>query len=376
MSRYVDNLNIKAFRGIRDLVLDDLGDLNILVGDNNCGKTSVLESLMTLSNPNDFNNIIKVSRMRDGLYRIGPRYGPNFLDSFIHMFDPRTDPMWLSISGSISRRKVSVELTGTIGNMLIDLEELSKQSSMWRQRIQEGYIIEGEEIPGFNGKLSFYIEGNQLSLLEEEPNVEYVYFHKYVRNIGLNKTKPVIKMNFISTIDHITDSSFRYITKDQSITNEVVKILNIFDPDIINLKIVEEDYNRYVQTIEHRHLGTMPLSTYGDGIKKIIALANGVAGAKGGVLLIDEIETSIHKKAMKRVFSWLIEACRTFNVQLFLTTHSMEAVDEILLSDSEVTDNFRVRVITLVKKEEKTIARILTGEKARQARDDYDTELR
>lgn len=215
-----------------------------------------------------------------------------------------------------------------------------------------------------------------MSLLEEEPNVEYVYFHKYVRNIGLNKTKPVIKMNFISTIDHITDSSFRYITKDQSITNEVVKILNIFDPDIINLKIVEEDYNRYVQTIEHRHLGTMPLSTYGDGIKKIIALANGVAGAKGGVLLIDEIETSIHKKAMKRVFSWLIEACRTFNVQLFLTTHSTEAVDEILLSDSEVTDNFRVRVITLVKKEEKTIARILTGEKARQARDDYDTELR
>ena len=38
----------------------------------------------------------------------------------------------------------------------------------------------------------------------------------------------------------------------------------------------------------------MPLSTYGDGIKKVIALAGRIADAQNGILLIDEIETSIH----------------------------------------------------------------------------------
>lgn len=51
---------------------------------------------------------------------------------------------------------------------------------------------------------------------------------------------------------------------------------------------------------------------------------------KGGVLLIDEIETAIHKSALSRVFGWLVKACSDNNVQLFATTHSLEAVDAML----------------------------------------------
>jgi AAA15 family ATPase/GTPase len=51
---------------------------------------------------------------------------------------------------------------------------------------------------------------------------------------------------------------------------------------------------------------------------------------RGGVLLIDEVETAIHKDALGRVFRWLINACRAFNVQLFVTTHSLEAIDALL----------------------------------------------
>ena len=45
MSGYsLDNVTIDGFRGLRDLRLDDLGLINVLVGPNNCGKTSVLEA--------------------------------------------------------------------------------------------------------------------------------------------------------------------------------------------------------------------------------------------------------------------------------------------------------------------------------------------
>ena len=54
---------------------------------------------------------------------------------------------------------------------------------------------------------------------------------------------------------------------------------------------------------------------------------------RGGVLLIDELETAIHKDALGRVFQWLVKACQHFGVQLFATTHSLEAVDALLTAE-------------------------------------------
>ncbi|MDE5097180.1 MAG: ATPase, partial [Trichodesmium sp. St16_bin4-tuft] len=47
----IDNLTIHHFRGIRDLTLENLGQINLLVGVNNSGKTSVLEAIYTYCNP-------------------------------------------------------------------------------------------------------------------------------------------------------------------------------------------------------------------------------------------------------------------------------------------------------------------------------------
>ncbi|NES89149.1 ATP/GTP-binding protein, partial [Okeania sp. SIO2B9] len=51
--RNIDNLTIHRFRGLRDLTLEDLGQINLLVGVNNSGKTSVLEAIYTYCNPLD-----------------------------------------------------------------------------------------------------------------------------------------------------------------------------------------------------------------------------------------------------------------------------------------------------------------------------------
>lgn len=47
----IENLTIHKFRGLRDLTLESLGQINLLVGVNNCGKTSVLEAISTYCNP-------------------------------------------------------------------------------------------------------------------------------------------------------------------------------------------------------------------------------------------------------------------------------------------------------------------------------------
>src|SRR5947209_3043613 len=49
--KHIDEFTIHAFRGLRDVKLEKLGQINLLVGDNNSGKTSVLEALFLFHDP-------------------------------------------------------------------------------------------------------------------------------------------------------------------------------------------------------------------------------------------------------------------------------------------------------------------------------------
>ena len=46
---YLKKLEITNFRGLRDVSLDNLGLVNVLVGGNNVGKTTVLEAVFLLT---------------------------------------------------------------------------------------------------------------------------------------------------------------------------------------------------------------------------------------------------------------------------------------------------------------------------------------
>jgi AAA15 family ATPase/GTPase len=118
----------------------------------------------------------------------------------------------------------------------------------------------------------------------------------------------------------------------------------------------------------------MPISTYGDGLKKVLLLAVSIMRAKGGILLIDEIETAIHVSGLKDIFAWFAEACKRFKVQVFATTHSLEVIDAMLGCVKDNDDP--LRIITLKKQDQKTLSRTLTGEEALDSREKFDMELR
>src|SRR5438045_9351098 len=64
---HIDGFSIHQFRGIQDLKLEGLGQINLLVGDNNSGKTSVLEALSLYSNPLEERRWRQVANSREVL---------------------------------------------------------------------------------------------------------------------------------------------------------------------------------------------------------------------------------------------------------------------------------------------------------------------
>ena len=83
MAIHIENLKIEQFRGIRQLSVPHLNHINLIVGDNNCGKTSFLEALLLLRDPGDFTNTLRIARMRDSLAMYG---GISAYESLLTLF--------------------------------------------------------------------------------------------------------------------------------------------------------------------------------------------------------------------------------------------------------------------------------------------------
>ena len=58
-------IEIKSYRGLRNIKLTDLERINVLIGENNSGKTSVLEAIQLFGNRNVIENAISIARKRE-----------------------------------------------------------------------------------------------------------------------------------------------------------------------------------------------------------------------------------------------------------------------------------------------------------------------
>ena len=67
-------------------------------------------------------------------------------------------------------------------------------------------------------------------------------------------------------------------------------------------------------------------------MRRALAFASAAALAKNGVLFLDEIETALHPDVLAGIFRFLVKVCCATVVQLFVSTHSLEAVDAMLAS--------------------------------------------
>ena len=73
----------------------------------------------------------------------------------------------------------------------------------------------------------------------------------------------------------------------------------------------------------------VPIGSMGDGMWRMLALAIAITQCKGGVLLVDEIDTGLHYTAMSQMWNLIQNAARDFNVQVFATTHSYDCIHSL-----------------------------------------------
>ena len=374
MAVYIENLQIEQFRGIQKLSIPHLNHINLVVGDNNCGKTSFLEALLLLRDPFDFTNTLRIARMRDTLTTYGGiSVYEGLLTLFPHNFSFKEEMRMIALTACCNGSNISYSLQGKLQTIMLDPEE---QQRLFRYSTRTFYQAKDaipSECQAFLGELLV----NTRDYQEEQA----VSFHEYStvsgRDIPNNRFLNIV---YLSPFDHLQGRLFSRILTNESYKNLCVAILRLFDPGITDLLLLKnEATNRSVECVKHKNLGIMPLSTYGDGIKKVLSIASGIAKAVNGILLIDEVETAIHSRYYEDVFRFIISACQKFDVQVFITSHSLEAIDSFLsIEDYDNTASFEdpISVVTLKKESSHSYARVLSGRHVYQNREQFGFEVR
>ncbi|NBD16297.1 MAG: AAA family ATPase [Cyanobacteria bacterium] len=342
MVKNLEHLTIHQFRGLKNLELRDLGTINLLVGANNSGKTSVLEAIATYCRPLDpkawlntaWSREIKLSRKpqldalrwlfpQSGQERAGDLYTGEIITSGEGHFSLRESrAIYEEIEGTLDQQEQNnLESEEDIGDEIISGDYIERGANF--SLIAKTEIDQGEL---FNKPSQLLDQKESIQLWESERR------HVFRKNRSDLALPVELILPFSHRAEQLQVESLSNAI-EQQFKSEIIDLLRNLDQGIVGLEILSTSRDRKERLyIDHKDIGIAPLSAFGDGIRRLLYIASTLVQAKGGVLLIDEIESSIHTEVLDPSFTWLIKSCQDMEVQLFATTHSLEAVDAILSS--------------------------------------------
>ncbi len=339
-----ESIEISAFRGLPHLELSNCGKVNLLVGRNNSGKTSVLEALALLTRPDDlewwidtvWSREVKSARTpeREVIKHMFPHRGDGSRDDLfgghIELKSRTNEGQSLNLSAKFEEKKMAKRdlwyyslprPDGSIPALPPDAEEspttLAADLDVW-------------VIPFTDSPDGPSINGIPIRMLHQFSENGALPFSKSNRTVQMPSA-------YVTTVAHrtenLTDKLSNALTEERRAS--ILSLIQAIQPTITNFEILTRPNQGAQVWLKDDKTGWMPISTAGDGLRRALHFAAAAATAKGGVLLIDEIESALHRDTLRKIFGHLLRESAALDVQIFATTHSLEALDAILAEATE-----------------------------------------
>ncbi|AQG81138.1 AAA family ATPase [Spirosoma montaniterrae] len=324
------SLEIRNYRNLRHLTIEKLGRVNLLVGKNNTGKTSVLEAVAIFASDRDEMTTIKSLLQRRGEYQsINLSRSSSVLESnLLSISSLYTDylptffsPQSKGIYSGIYIGEIAQEENYQQRNLQIDFNKAYKtlNSDSTGREIIEYIKAESEEdlekrefrfevrLFRNNFRQAIYALNSQIffeGLMPERIN-EPLQF-QYVD--AKNQTQQSIE----SLYSRIA------LTKE----DEVLNALKIIEPRIEDFRVVEDG-----KPIVRLNLGQKrSLSSMGDGVGRVFSVVLSMVTCDGTYLLIDEFENGLHYSVQEKLWEIIFDLAERLNIQVFATTHSSDTI--------------------------------------------------
>ncbi|NOS91094.1 MAG: AAA family ATPase [Cyclobacteriaceae bacterium] len=304
-SKHLTYFRVENFKRFESFEMKDLGQFNLIVGDNNVGKTSVLEALLVDEDP--YNYTTKLFAALD----------------------------FRNIKDRLNYRDLS----------LFANRDLSVNKSLY----------------SFNFKL-IYNDSSVKEFLVEFKNGQQLVFNGFVNpnlvinlyeNFGFNPSVNIPFIPFYKGHDSDLTNFYSRLQNSKSLKKSFIKSLNTIVPDLeeIELSSPYADSGPHLIVYQKNNESSLPLAMFGDGTIKLFRLLAEIILNKGNRLMIDEVDTGIYFNRFKQFWKVILQTAKENDVQLFMTTHNEECINYFkeVLEDELIDLQSDTRCITLIE---------------------------
>ena len=309
-NNHLKSFEVSGFKKLTDLKIDNIGQFNLIIGDNNVGKTSLLESLLV-----DYDTAKSMGSLTTILYHVR-RFTQlnNFFLSYFFSDNYVSTPHKMLFKqiefddnfNAIRYNKVGESEYTSISSRNTDILE-----TVIGEKINYDSGFEKQE---FNFSVPFIPFGS-------------LYSHEltklYSNNVQLFVDK---KEKLLESLSHII----------KGIKNIEVNASYAFNPILL---ISESGKNKL-----------SPLAAYGDGAVKLFRILLSLfSNSHYNRLMIDELDAGVHYSRLTDFTKSLLKIANEQGKQIFATTHSKECIESFTKALEEAGLQSEGRIIRLAE---------------------------
>ncbi|WQZ18665.1 ATP/GTP-binding protein [Helicobacter pylori] len=320
----IQSVRIKNFKTFKDTQIDGFTKLNIITGQNNAGKSNLLEALY---------------------YLVGKSMHPctNVLEIYDNI---RKEPLTsesksLMFYGLDTEKEIQI-VTTLDNNQTLDLQ--IKFIASENQKVIESQIIPIAEQTQISSQLNFTLKKNNEEIYNDHLNIAKVPnfppipnqsgYNRQFKNFDPNQLQKLLP--FESAVIIPSDVAYRQahmiqavskICSNNQLEEELNKHLNQFDN---NIQAISFNTNNQLKLKVKNIKEKVPLSVFGDGLKKYLHIVSAFMADNAKTIYIGEVENGLHFSRMGLLLKNIIDFInnnKDGNLQVFMTTHNQEFIE-------------------------------------------------
>ena len=326
----VESLHIKNFKNFKDLTIERLGKVNLIVGKNNVGKSSLLEAIsiyITNGEENwlrilladrgeairdDDENEINADNVKHHYISLFSGWEENYNGDFEMEF------------GTKAKGEISVRISQ------VYIREGKRGASTSMEAFHEGMIGTQVERSSITSAGLLITSGTQSNIIPYNKKRSYLNVFKEKCPFQHIPVYMIGRYANAKLFDNIS------LSPDEDYVLDALKIIN---PDINRIRFIDANEGRNSERIavvtvkgsDKRYR----LSSMGDGINRILTIILALLNCKDGVLLLDEFETGLHYSVQDQLWEIIFMLSEKLNVQVFVTTHSNDCVNSFARTNKQ-----------------------------------------
>jgi AAA15 family ATPase/GTPase len=312
----LSSISIENFRCFNHLQVKGFRNINLIGGQNNSGKTALLEALLLSFFPTH----VSISILRQ------------FRNENDILIKNATDRVWNYFFFN-QNKSIPIKINSTFYN-----EQNSHLEMSCTKDIENILKTITSTLGNGKEKISdlIYSKFSDILLLNVKGNVgsnDYDYFllpDKEDSNIGtIGKTPPTmftvppLLHSFLRLSDNDLSNLYS-LTKENKKITVLHSILKILDNRIVGSELAAFGGEPVIRLILNDEQ-SFPLALFGDAVRKIAELILIVLNTTNKIILIDEIENGIHFTKHRDLWTKLFEIVGD-DIQIFATSHSAEMI--------------------------------------------------